>query len=111
MTNPDSGGTRTQQYVNLFLATWVSVICFWAWTLIGPLSTQYTAAMRLSTIAQSLMVATPILVGALGRIVTGPMTDRFGGRTMFIGVSLASIAPSYLWRYRVGGQFAERPAL
>ena len=23
---------------------------------------------------------------------------------------LEAIAPSYLWRYRVGGQFAERPA-
>ncbi len=25
--------TRAQQLVNLLLATWVSVICFWAWTL------------------------------------------------------------------------------
>ncbi|QZA06490.1 MFS transporter [Mycolicibacter heraklionensis] len=90
VANPE---TRTQQFVNLLLATGVSVICFWAWTLIGPLSTQYTAAMKLSTTAQALMVATPILVGALGRIATGLMTDRFGGRTMFIGVSLASIAP------------------
>ena len=27
------------------------------------------------------------------------------------GTGLEAIAPSYLWRYRVGGQFAERPAL
>jgi NNP family nitrate/nitrite transporter-like MFS transporter len=79
--------------VQLALATWVSVICFWAWNLIGPLSTQYAAQMNLTTLTQSLMVATPILVGALGRIVTGPMTDRLGGRTMFIAVSLASIVP------------------
>lgn len=79
--------------MQLLLATWVSVVCFWAWSLIGPLSTQYTVSMKLSTTAQSLMVATPILVGALGRIVTGLMTDRFGGRAMFIGVSLASIIP------------------
>ena len=90
IANPE---TRAPQFVNLFLATGVSVICFWAWTLIGPLSTQYAAAMKLSTTAQAVMVATPILVGALGRIATGPMTDRFGGRTMFIGVSLASILP------------------
>ena len=40
-----------------------------------------------------MLVATPILVGALGRIVVGALTDRFGGRTMFIAVSLASILP------------------
>ncbi len=90
--------------MQLALATWSSLICFWAWTLIGPLSTQYTTAMGLSTGAQSLMVATPILVGALGRIVTGPMTDRFGGRAMLIGVQLASIAPVLVVGYaaRIG---------
>ncbi|MCV7383923.1 MFS transporter [Mycolicibacter longobardus] len=85
--------TRTQQLVNLLLATWVSVICFWGWNLVGPLSTQYATQMSLSANQQALIVATPILVGALGRIVTGLMTDRFGGRAMFIGVSLASIVP------------------
>src|SRR4029077_6455239 len=35
--------------------------------------------------------ATPIQVGALGRVVVGALTDRFGGRVMFIAVSLASI--------------------
>jgi len=34
---------------------------------------------------------TPILVGSLGRIIVGPLADRFGGRTMFIAVCLASI--------------------
>lgn len=89
----DRDGTRAQQFVNLLLATWVSVICFWAWNLVGPLSTQYATQMSLNANQQALMVATPILVGALGRIVTGLMTDRFGGRAMFIGVSLASIVP------------------
>ncbi|MGV0697527.1 MFS transporter [Mycolicibacter sinensis] len=84
---------RRRQFVNLLLATWVSVICFWAWNLVGPLSTQYATRMSLSSNQQALLVATPILIGALGRIVTGPMTDRFGGRTMFVAVSLASIPP------------------
>ncbi|MGV0625299.1 hypothetical protein [Mycolicibacter minnesotensis] len=79
--------------VNLALATWVSVICFWAGTLIGPLSTRYASQLSHSSNREALLVATPILVGALGRIATGLMTDRFGGRTMFIGVSVASILP------------------
>lgn len=66
---------------------------FWAWNLIGPLSTTYAKQLALSSAETSLLVATPILVGALGRIVSGALTDRFGGRTMFIAVSLVSIAP------------------
>ena len=89
----DRLGSGSPRGVQLALATWVSVICFWAWNLVGPLSTQYAAQMTLSANQQALMVATPILVGALGRIVTGMMTDRFGGRAMFIGVLLASIIP------------------
>ncbi|MFD3702013.1 MFS transporter [Nocardia sp. NPDC058658] len=79
--------------LNLALATWVSAINFWAWNLIGPLSPNYADKMALSSMAASIMVAMPILVGSLGRIVSGALTDRIGGRKMFIGVSLASIVP------------------
>lgn len=85
--------TGRRQSVNLVLATWVSAINFWAWNMIGPLSTTYAGDMRLSSTEASMLVATPILVGSLGRIVIGSLTDRFGGRTMFIAVSLASILP------------------
>lgn len=87
---PDTGAQRS---LNLALATWVSLVNFWAWNMIGPLSTTYADEMRLSSKQASLLVATPILVGALGRIVVGPLTDRFGGRPMFITISLVSIAP------------------
>jgi len=84
------GRTRT---VNLLLATWVSAINFWAWCMIGPLCSTYARDLSLSSVQASLLVAMPLLVGALGRIVIGSLTDRFGGRTMFIAVSIASIAP------------------
>jgi NNP family nitrate/nitrite transporter-like MFS transporter len=84
---------RAQRRVQLALATWVSVINFWAWNLIGPLAMRDAAKMSLGSNREALLVATPILVGSLGRIVTGPLTDRFGGRTMFMAVSLASIGP------------------
>ena len=79
--------------MNLALATWVSAINFWAWNMIGPLSTTYAGDMKLSSTQASMLVATPILVGALGRIAVGALTDRFGGRAMFIWVSVASILP------------------
>nr|WP_197417488.1 nitrate/nitrite transporter [Mycobacterium sp. GA-2829] len=79
--------------MNLALATWVSAINFWAWNMIGPLSTTYAGDLTLSSTEASMLVATPILVGSLGRIVVGSLTDRFGGRVMFIAISLASIVP------------------
>ncbi|MGV0717965.1 nitrate/nitrite transporter [Mycolicibacterium sp. XJ662] len=89
-TTPNAGA---QRIVNLALATWVSAINFWAWNMIGPLSTSYAGDLSLSSTEASMLVATPILVGSLGRIVIGSLTDRFGGRVMFIAISLASIVP------------------
>lgn len=79
--------------MNLALATWVSAINFWAWNMIGPLSTTYAGDLSLTSTQASMLVATPILVGALGRIVIGSLTDRFGGRAMFIAICLSSILP------------------
>ena len=84
------------QALNLVLATWTFAINFWAWNLIGPLSTMYSKAMSLSTSQTALLVAIPILVGAVGRIPVGALTDRFGGRRMFSAVSLISIVPVLL---------------
>ncbi|BCI91213.1 hypothetical protein NIIDMKKI_64190 [Mycobacterium kansasii] len=91
------------------LATWVSTINFWAWNMIGPLSTTYAEQMRLSSAKASLLVATPILVGALGRIAIGSLTDRFGGRAMFIAISLASIAP--VLAVGLAGKYGSYPLL
>jgi hypothetical protein len=63
-TEPD---TRAGQGVNPALATWVSAINFWAWNMIGPLSTTYAGDPSLSNTEASMLVATPILVGSVGR--------------------------------------------
>ena len=38
-------------------------------------------------------MAVPVVVGSLGRIVVGALTDRFGGRVMFPLVSAVTIVP------------------
>ncbi|WP_370647343.1 nitrate/nitrite transporter [Agromyces endophyticus] len=79
------------QLGQVLLATFASAIGFWAWMLIAPLQKTYATEMGLDEGQISLMLATPVLVGALGRIVTGAMTDRFGGRKMFTIVLLGSV--------------------
>lgn len=81
---------------NLILATLASVTGFWAWTVIAPLAASYTQQLELTSTQTALLVAMPILVGSLGRIVAGVLTDRFGGRKVFTAVLLASILPVLL---------------
>ncbi len=91
-TPPDAalsaGATR-----NLVLATIGFTVNFWAWALLGPLAPGVKERLGLSFAAQSLLVAVPVLVGSLGRIPVGALTDRFGARIMFPIVSLATVVP------------------
>jgi len=75
----------------VILATIASTVGFWAWMSIAPLQNIYAQQMGLDQGQISIMLAMPVLVGALGRIVVGAMTDRFGGRRMFTLVLLASV--------------------
>ncbi|NUO90719.1 MAG: NarK/NasA family nitrate transporter, partial [Dermatophilaceae bacterium] len=83
---PLTGQTR-----NLALATFAFAVTFWAWNLIGPLGVRYTQQLELSGSQKALLVATPVLVGSLGRIPVGALTDRFGGRLMFPALTLLSV--------------------
>jgi NNP family nitrate/nitrite transporter-like MFS transporter len=74
----------------VILATLASTVGFWAWMAISPLQAIYATEMGLDQGQISLMLATPVLVGALGRILVGALTDRFGGRRIFTGVLLGS---------------------
>ena len=70
----------------LSLATMGFLINFWAWALIGPLGPTFGKELHLSSLQQSLLVALPVVVGSLGRIPVGALTDRFGARVMFPAV-------------------------
>jgi NNP family nitrate/nitrite transporter-like MFS transporter len=78
---------------NLALATIGFTVNFWAWALLGPLGPGVKERLGLSFAAQSLLVAVPVIVGSLGRIPVGALTDRYGARIMFPLVSLATIVP------------------
>jgi NNP family nitrate/nitrite transporter-like MFS transporter len=79
--------------LNLAVATIGFALNFWAWALLGPLGPGIKERLGLSFAAQSLLVAVPVVVGSLGRIPVGALTDRFGGRIMFPLVTLATIVP------------------
>ena len=77
----------------LALATVGFAINFWAWALLSPLAPGLRDTLGLSAFEQALLVAVPVVVGSIGRIPIGALTDRFGGRVMFPLVSAATIVP------------------
>ena len=70
------------------------LLTFWAWALMGPLGATYKEDLGLTSFQQSLVVALPVVVGSLGRIPVGALTDRLGGRTMFPIIALLTIFPT-----------------
>ncbi|HAZ45079.1 MAG TPA: MFS transporter [Cyanobacteria bacterium UBA11369] len=68
---------------SLFLATAAFAIAFANWGLIAGLAPLLKKELGLSVAQSSLMIAIPVLLGALGRIPAGILTDRFGARRVF----------------------------
>jgi NNP family nitrate/nitrite transporter-like MFS transporter len=52
--------------------------------------------MHLSPVQKSIAVAVPVLLGSIGRIPLGMLTDRFGGRLIFSIVMVLSVIPAFL---------------
>ncbi len=94
---PDAGrpgpASGARPWIMLTLATVGFAVNFWAWALLSPLGPKFKDVLHLSPFAQALVVAVPVIVGSLGRIPVGALTDRFGGRTMFPIVSLSCVVP------------------
>jgi MFS transporter, NNP family, nitrate/nitrite transporter len=95
-TAPSEATLKTGQTKNLILALIGFTITFWAWNIIAPLGTRYSAELGLSATQTSLLVAMPVLVGSLGRVPVGALADRYGGRLMFTVLTLASAVPVLL---------------
>jgi MFS transporter, NNP family, nitrate/nitrite transporter len=80
----------------LFLSTTAFAVSFAVWGLMGALAPTFAQAYGLSAKAKSLMIAIPVLLGALGRIPAGMLADRFGGRRVFSALLLLSAFPAVL---------------
>ncbi len=91
--NGANTGSGPRPEVMLVVAALGFAVNFWAWALLSPLAIRFRNELDLSPFQQALVVAVPVLVGSLGRIPVGAMTDRYGGRIMFPAVSLTTVVP------------------
>jgi NNP family nitrate/nitrite transporter-like MFS transporter len=86
----------------LFMATLGFALNFWAWALISPLGPLFRKNGDLGALSESdvaLMVAVPVIVGSLGRIPVGALTDRYGGRVMLPLITGITIVPVLFLAY------------
>lgn len=102
-------GDSRQPWVMLTVATLGFAVNFWAWALLSPLGPLFGSSGVMGDLSEaeiSLMVAVPVIVGSLGRIPVGALTDKLGGRVMFPLVSAASIVPILFIAYFALDSFA-----
>jgi len=83
----------------LFSAFLYFDLSFMVWYLLGPLQVQIAGDLGLTTQQRGLMVATPILAGALLRLAMGVLVDRIGAkRAGLIGQVIVIAALLTAWR-------------
>ncbi len=82
--------------LQLILATGAFAICFAVFGSVSAMMPILKKSMGLTPMQVSIAVAIPVLLGSLGRIPLGVLTDRFGGRLIFSLVMAFSIIPAVL---------------
>ncbi len=80
----------------LILGTGAFALCFAVFGTMSAMMPILSKQMHLTSVQKSIAVALPVLLGSLGRIPLGMLTDRFGGRIVFSTVMLLSVIPAFL---------------
>lgn len=82
----------------LFASFFYFDLSFMVWVMLGPLAVQIAADLNLSPAQKGLMVATPVLSGALLRIVMGVLVDQIKPKKAgLVGQVIVLTALSVAW--------------
>jgi NNP family nitrate/nitrite transporter-like MFS transporter len=82
--------------LQLTLATGAFAVCFAVFGSVSAMMPILKKQLGLDPVQVSIALAIPVLLGSLGRIPLGILTDRFGGRRVFASVMAVSIIPALL---------------
>jgi MFS transporter, NNP family, nitrate/nitrite transporter len=80
----------------LGLATAAFTVCFFAWSMLGPLGPTLQKNLDLSEFQLAVAVAVPVVLGSVMRIPVGILAERFGGRLVFTALMAYSVVPLVL---------------
>jgi NNP family nitrate/nitrite transporter-like MFS transporter len=103
---------KVQQGLVLGMSTTAFTICFMVWMMFAVLGIPVKELLQLNETQFGLLISTPVLTGSLVRLPLGMLTDRFGGRIVFLLLMLACVLPIYLisaatqyWQFLILGLF------
>lgn len=82
--------------VALTLSTMAFAIAFAVWGMIAPMAKTFQVNLGLTEKQAWLLIAVPVLLGSVGRIPMGMLTDRFGGRAVFSALLLFIAIPAFM---------------
>jgi len=82
--------------VALGLALTAFTVCFFAWSMFGPLGPTLQDHLHLSDFKLAVVVAIPVVLGSVLRIPIGILADRYGGRLVFTALMAYSVIPLVL---------------
>ncbi len=96
MSDSASNASPSGNALQLVLATRAFAICFAVFGSVSAMMPILKKNLGLNPVEVSVAVAVPVLLGSLGRIPLGMLTDRYGGRLVFSLVMACSIVPAFL---------------
>jgi NNP family nitrate/nitrite transporter-like MFS transporter len=96
MNNPSQTPSSPGNTLQLVLATGAFAICFAVFGSVSAMMPILKKTLGLDPVQVSIALAIPVLLGSLGRIPLGMLTDRYGGRLIFSVVMASSIAPALM---------------
>jgi NNP family nitrate/nitrite transporter-like MFS transporter len=82
--------------LQLLLGTGAFALCFAVFGSVSAMMPVLKKQFHLTPLQASIAMAVPVLLGSLGRIPLGLLTDRFGGRRVFLWTMLISVAAALL---------------
>ena len=96
LLNESTAAPPAGNLLQLTLATGAFAVCFAVFGSVSAMMPLLKKQMGLNPLQVSVALAIPVLLGSLGRIPLGILTDRFGGRSVFLAVMLISAASAGL---------------
>ncbi|HEY8462033.1 MAG TPA: MFS transporter [Blastocatellia bacterium] len=101
MNNSSQTAAPSGNTLQLVLATGAFAICFAVFGSVSAMMPILKKNLSLGPVQVSVALAIPVLLGSLGRIPVGMLTDRYGGRLIFSIVMASSIIPALMMGFVV----------
>lgn len=88
-----------KRYSVLFSSTLSFTVCFMIWMMLAVVGIKVQEEMGFNQTQYGILIALPVLSGALVRVPLGILTDKFGGRIVLFTLMILSVPTIFLMRY------------